>query len=103
MKENGDCYLVAGQMIMDINVDGALLCHGNPIGQGEIKGIKHNHAWIEINDIVLDFSNGNRIITWKNKYYDLGKIKDSEVKKYIRSEATANMLDAGHYGPWIKK
>lgn len=92
----GDCFEVAGHMILD-NKD-FTLCHGIATGQGPIKGIKHWHAWCEKENIVHDFSNGKKIVMDKDLYYKIGKIK--KVKRYTQKQAMKYMLKTQHYGPW---
>ena len=97
MKGNGNCYQSAGTLIADMP-DDALLCHGTVTGQGPVEGIKFGHAWIEINDIVIDKSNGNNICMDKERYYSIGKIKN--VRRYSKSTALKNLLKYETFGPW---
>jgi len=102
MRGDGDCFEVAGNLTTNlINCD-CYLCHGKPIGQGKIDGIKHNHAWIEVNDIVIDFSNGKKTIIPRERYYRIGKINKKEVFRYTPIEAVKMMLETAHFGPWEK-
>ena len=101
MKGNGDCYQVAGNLIVDINDDKAFLCHGTATGQGPIVGIKHGHAWVELGDKVIDKSNGNNLCMDKDVYYRIGKIEN--VKRYSRKEAISNLIKTEHFGPWRNK
>ena len=92
----GDCYNIAGRLIVD-NKDW-LLCHGIVDGQGQLTGQKIGHAWNEHQDVVFDYSNGKKIILRKEQYYALGKIK--KVAKYNREEALSMMSRYEHYGTW---
>jgi len=104
MKGNGDCFEVAGNLIVNLkDCKECYLCHGEPIGQGEIKDIKHAHAWIEINDVVIDLSNGKKFVFPKDYYYSIGKIKEKEVIRYTPLEAMKKMLETMNFGPWVIK
>lgn len=91
---NGDCYVVHGKAILD----GApgILCHGtvwHPVSGW------HEHCWIELNeDVVVDFSNGHRIVLRREEYYNRGKVKD--VDKYNLEQTRELVLKRGTYGPW---
>ena len=100
MEGNGNCYESASKIILEVNSDDILLCHGTAIGQGPIEGIEHGHAWVEINGMVLDYSNGQKVIIPKDKYYDIGKIKN--VVKYTRKDVIKNLCKFKTYGPWSK-
>jgi len=98
VEGNGNCYKVAGNLIVDVK-DG-FLCHGLVTGQGEVEGIRFGHAWIELNDTVIDVSNGKQLVMSKKRYYRIGNIKETEVKRYNQHEALVKMLKTGNYGPW---
>ena len=99
IKEDGDCYESSAHLILEIG-DNAQLCHGVATGQGEIEGIKHGHAWIEMGELVLDFSNGKEIAMLKERYYQIGKIDAKKVKRYSKEDAMRKMIETEHYGPW---
>lgn len=99
MKGKGNCYEIAGKMIANMP-DDTLLCHGTVTGQGQVKGIRFGHAWIELNGCVIDQSNGLKICMKKERYYEIGKIKESKVKKYIKRDALLNLLKYKHFGLW---
>ncbi len=102
MKGTGDCYEANANYLMDVYLADQntpiLLCHGLAIGQGPIKGIKHGHCWLEINNMVMDFSNNHTITMSKEAYYKLGKIK--YVHRYNAKETAKMLLKHQHYGPW---
>ena len=84
-RAKGNCFPVAYKLMMKLhNVTDARLVHGNVWGQKELEGIKFGHAWVEIRDKCLDFSNGNCIAIDKKLYYQIGKIK--KVKRYTFRE-----------------
>jgi hypothetical protein len=95
---NGDCYVVAGQVVAMSygDYEGSLVVHGSvyhpAIG-------RHGHAWVETPDgDVIDQSNGHDSVMPIPVYYALGRVED--VARYTADEARAEMLRTGHYGPW---
>jgi hypothetical protein len=58
----------------------------------------HVHAWIEDDVFCYDFSNGNKAIIQKERYYRIGKVKD--VRLYTAEEAIKKGLDTGVAGFW---
>jgi len=48
--------------------------------------------------LVYDFSNGQHAIWPAEIYYDLGKVQNT--KRYSFDQATKNLVEIGHYGPW---
>lgn len=102
--EGGDCFEVAGKMALHGLVSSGGLdssfrvVHGRAIGQGKIAGIAFEHAWVEINDVVIDQSNGRNIAMSRDEYYRIGKVHD--VRRYSAQEARECMLETEHYGPW---
>ena len=82
---------MAGSMMIDmLNNKHFVLVHGIVTGQGKLKGMKIGHAWIEIGDMVLDYSHGRRIVMKKKQYYRMGKIK--KVRRYTVKEASKLMF-----------
>ena len=101
MEANGDCFEVAGTMILDNPMVHALtLVHGIVTGQGPIEGVEHVHAWVEDSDamVALDFSNGNAVVVPIDQYYKIGKIK--KTARYDRKEVVSILVDTGVWGPW---
>lgn len=110
---DGDCYVIAGKIALN-NTRGLkgidfigepYLVHAEVTGQGEISGIRYGHAWIEDNELVYDFSNGNEIILPKTLYYSVARVVREEPKyyRYTFKEAQDKMLSSGHYGYWDLK
>lgn len=112
LPENGDCFRVAAQLILEGD-DSLVLCHGEPLGQAAIAGIRHAHAWVE-RTVTIDFpnvgpytvvsaidhSNGKHLEMPTMLYYKIGRLEDTDIRRYTRREA-AQMMDAtGTYGPW---
>ena len=102
----GDCFHVAGRTMIDMTeeqeVYGMKMIHAYVYGQGELKGRRFPHAWIEQGDVVLDNSNGNNIVMRKEQYYKLGGIEEEAgaYATYNKEDTMINMLKHGHYGPW---
>jgi hypothetical protein len=96
---NGDCYEAAAKLLLFGNMPlDARLVHGNVIGQGPVAGIRYGHAWVEIDDIVFDHSNGRRVVMRREEYYRLGQIK--RVRRYHPIDARIKLMTRLHYGPW---
>ena len=101
MKQNGDCYEAhANYMLKLKSTAGFTLCHGTVTGQGPIEGIKHDHCWLELPDMVVDISNGKNILMPKSRYYKIGKIDPSSIKRYTLKQLRKQILYYKHYGPW---
>ena len=93
----GDCYQKNGDIFLTQfrNTD-ALICHGTATGQGKIKGVAIGHCWIELNnDIVMDYSNGDKVVIRKERYYKIGKIRN--VKRYNWDEFSALIQKTGNW------
>jgi len=89
MKEEptGDCFMIALQMIHDYstpddpipqilkehNMDPSLLDFNKLFlvhGTGTINLKRKKHAWVELDGYAIDYSNGNRVVSPKDLYYD---------------------------------
>lgn len=105
--ESGDCYQVAGRLILDsgfgaeIGVD-PVLVHATCEGQGPIAGRLFGHAWVEVGPpgrrVALDFANGKHIVLDAGVYRQIGNARD--VREYQPSEAIEQMARSRHFGPW---
>ena len=107
----GDCYEVAGRMAIlglskapngEMFLGKPMVVHGEVEGQGNIKGLRYGHAWVEDDVYVYDFSNGKNLMLLKEVYYYLGKINQDKPKlyKYSFSQARQKMIETGDFGPW---
>jgi 5'(3')-deoxyribonucleotidase len=102
----GDCFMVAGRAMMDLTEEqeiyGMKMVHAYVYGQGELKGRRFPHAWVEQGDVVLDNSNGNSIVMRKEKYYPLGGIVEESgaYATYEKEKTMINMLKHSNWGPW---
>ena len=87
MTGEGDCYEAAAKLLYaHRSCSGIVLVHGTVMGQGPIAGIRYEHAWIEIGDVVLDPSNGRFVCARKADYYAVGEINEP-VARYAFEEA----------------
>jgi len=100
MKANGDCYKVAAEKVMfALEFEDALVCHGTCTATGgPITGHAFGHAWIEVGDVVFDFSNGRSGCLRKEMYYKVGMCRN--VQRYTREQARRMLLKHKNYGPW---
>jgi len=100
MAGKGDCYEVNGRFVSRGHDKDLVLCHGLAILSTD--GKPFGHAWIEKGNMILDFSNGRKIVLAKKKYYELGGIpaNGKKIYKYSVEETMTNMLKHGHWGPW---
>jgi len=107
-KTKGDCYLVAGQLALeiknkDIDYKGTPYLVHAEVKHSAIDGLRYGHAFIEDDENVYDFSNNREIIMPKQLYYYFGDINPRDKKKYRKytfKEAKEKMLSTGHYGCW---
>jgi hypothetical protein len=98
MAEPGNCYEVA---LWLAHANGLTVCHGSPVGTGgEVEGLRYGHAWCEDGSWVVDASQGEVAVLPKSYYYAVGSIRESEVKRYGRTEALCHAVSEEHYGPW---
>jgi hypothetical protein len=107
-KTKGDCYLVAGQIAMEIRskkIDykgTPYLVHAE-VRHSQINGLRFGHAFIEDDENVYDFSNNREIVMPKQIYYYFGDINPRDKKKYRKytfKQAREKMLSTGNYGCW---
>lgn len=112
LPRGGDCYEVAALLCLEFQrflTNESLekqtkLCHGEPLGQGPIEGIRHGHAWVEFYDFhtdmwwVIDKSNGKDVEIPQVIYYNVGDIIN--VKRYDIEDVPVLLLEHGTYGPW---
>lgn len=100
-KTVGDCFEAAGCYLMDNHRRWRHLelVHGEVVGQGQIVGIRHGHAWCETDGWVIDTSNGRYIRVPSEVYYELGQIGDN-LKRYTMKDLQQWVRKTGHWGPW---
>ena len=95
MTGKGDCYVVAARLALE---RGLTLVHGEVAGAGPLEGRRHSHAWVEVEDRVIDYSNGLSFEGPREFYYALGGVRAPV--RYSAEEASRLMVASGHYGPW---
>ena len=100
-NRNGNCFQTAWRAFYQNISKSPLLVHGIITGQGPIEGIKYNHAWVEIGDIVIDktipmFAKGFP----KDAYYRLAEADEDKIFKYAAKEVAKKAQEFGTYGPW---
>lgn len=113
LREKGDCFKANATWVIDnfLHVgagnlhNDVFLCHGKVVGspKSEVAGEIFVHAWIEMGDIIMDFSNGNSIAVRKERLYDAGRILKKTVVRYNPKEVAVTMLKHKHYGPWAEE
>jgi hypothetical protein len=101
-KGKGDCFHVAGRTMLDHPGSDFKLVHAMVTGQGPLEGKRFPHAWNEVGDVVLDYSNGNKIVMRKEQYYRLGHVDTSpgNIAIYDSETAMKKMVRNKHWGPW---
>jgi len=91
----GQCYVLSGRYIL--GNDNAILVHGTINGiRWTGKDFNNPHAWIEENGEVYD-----PVMDWRlpiDAYY--GMMQAKPLKKYDSEQASINMLNYNHWGPW---
>lgn len=126
---NGDCFQSAVRVMFDVlnpeDRKKAKICQGVPMGQGQIAGVRFDHAWVEVTRktdfgdadpsdpqvkfmmerfptqvIVYDYSNGKELQLPRELYYAIGQIDGDDVKRFSAEEAQTEMREKGFYGPW---
>ena len=118
-EEFGDCYQAAldyfmHKVILGESNPSMRLIHATVMGQDEIEGIPHGHAWIEVDvdasklppkfpsdlspTLAIDVSRGRDIQVPALIYRHIGQATD--IKSYSWDQAKKLISNYGHYGPW---
>lgn len=100
-NQNGTCFEDAMHYLMDKDgrgKNGLLLCHGLVTGQGAIRGVVYNHAWVEDGGTVIDETVPIKMD--KRIYYAIGNIKEKTVFRYTFAEMQKKVAKFKTYGPW---
>lgn len=106
--ELGNCYEANFLKFIEIagkrdRRDRYRLVHAEVRGQGAVEGEQFGHAFILdiLDDIVLDFSNGERLCMSFSAYDRAGKISEiGNEHAYTYDEALENAFETTIYGPW---
>ena len=103
-KTDGTCYVDAYHYMNDNRK--LKLVHGLVDGQGDLEGIRYNHAWVEDGNTVIDASlkgQGRENYKFpKDLYYYIGGINEKTTFRYNHEEMVKKMFDTENYGPWEK-
>lgn len=102
-RQDGDCFEVHAKFMLEPANQryNWKLCHGvvRPV-RGRMVGWQFVHAWLEIDDQVLDISNGGRIGCQQIIYYIFGDIQEENVVRYDLQQMRSWLVDRGTWGPW---
>ena len=75
------------------------LVHGDVIPpSGASAGKRIGHAWVEVDDRVMERSNGQDCRVSRDSYYR--RFQARPRFRYSPEEANLKLLLTGHYGPW---
>jgi hypothetical protein len=101
----GDCYTCAGQHLW--NNPEHTLVHAMVTGQGPIEGMRYGHAFTTFTDpetgIEMVHDPTEDLTVPADWYYQLGQIREDEMKKYNFDEMNEMTLRTGYWGPWDEK
>lgn len=99
----GNCYDASYDLLftMPPELSGLVLVHGYPICTGEEhRGKKMGHAWLEVFKGGWQVIGHNMHIMDRELFYDIGKIRFAECKRYTMKQAAAMAIKYGNKGPW---
>ena len=99
MNPTGNCFEVAGRLMVDFG-DDLILVHGTVTGQGRLDGVRFRHAWCEKGSTVIDRSNGREILLLRGLYYAMGNVDIDNIRTYTYAEFVQIVNQFGHWGPW---
>ena len=106
-QATGLCYKQAYDFLLNYRdasaeeKEGAVLVHGSIVlTEGLYKGIEADHAWVEIDDKVVDPTFNMEVFMNKEKFYKSFAVNKRSVKKYTYLEALENVIRTQHYGTW---
>ena len=111
MRPKGDCFVANAKYILNNFVFGKekftykdiFLCHGYVVGSKLYPSVKNKvfvHAWVEIGEIFLDFSNNNQIAMKRSTVYESGRILLNTIIRYTPKKVAEFIKKYEHYGPW---
>ncbi len=102
----GDCFENSVEFMMGNRGADFVLVHGLVTGTGgDVKEMRFVHAWLELGGVIIDPSKniGDPLIRIRADYYEVGKIKESETKRYNFEEMRDMVLKYKTYGTWEVK
>lgn len=110
----GNCFEAAvtlGFNKDELGLKNVRIVQGTVMGQGEMKGVRFVHAWVEAdaetltvqsNEVTFrnayDFASGNEAVMPDALYRHIAQAED--ITEYTWDEAAFQMIDKGIYGPW---
>ena len=98
----GDCFeATVGFAIERVGTedeDKFRLVHGVVSGSGQIDGVRHVHAWIEVGDLCLNISASGRTGLYRSLFYRAGKI--GRTVRYTLEDAVYLAVNDDDCGPW---
>lgn len=107
LTATGDCYEAALKAMYRLCADGDpsryRLVHAEVVGQGRIDGVAYGHAFVVdvLEDVVIDESNGRKLVMDCGIYEALGRIHvHSNTHVYQWDEVVEKVLEHDTYGPW---
>jgi hypothetical protein len=101
LRRDGDCFEVAANLALQLSGE-ARVVHGLCTGRGPIEGRPFVHAWVELNGLALDMSNGLQVAMPVARYRKLARLR-GKVIAYTPAQIRAEMVRCKHYGPWDVK
>lgn len=103
VKTGGDCFVVNGLMFINdfMDEEGWALVHGYVTSTTQDR-VRFIHCWIENekDNLVKDYSNGNKIEMDRRAYYAIGNVEKKNLKKYSIEEVEKKILKSKNWGPW---
>lgn len=95
MTARGDCLPVAFWLALET---GGTLVHATVAGRGALLGVRFVHAWVELDGVATDRSNGLDVTLPAPLYRAMGSAR--HLHEYPPDVARALAAATGHYGPW---
>ena len=99
-EPKGDCFVAAFDALFELIVNAEsrqfFLVHGNVARLPQ--DVDVNHAWVENETTVFDYSNGIQTQMSKDTYYS--ELQITETRQYTPIEAMQMNTQYGHYGAW---
>lgn len=99
----GDCYGTAARLLLSLErCLGARLVHGvATLRRDGVPGTtRFGHAWVEVGDVVLDFSNETPRVMRRDVYYWFGDVCEKKCRYYDIDDTRDAILKNETYGPW---
>lgn len=105
MKPSGDCYPTAydqAASLADAGERSVLLVHGSVVPtSGPWAGRRITHAWVEVDAVVHEFSNGNALVVDKGAFER--SFAPETYATYPPDKAIMQNLRNNNYGSWDER